>query len=193
MDCPEPFPVPHTSLPQLELSRPGVCLPVGTPLHHSLWTPSLCRAALEIPPLFTELLSPHWRKKRRGGGSLSRGCSEPNPCPSWAPAVPTPCCLPQDTGTSSLSSVGGLLPTPQPPTLVELSWVSHSVSGIPTQTSAYSLNLWPVHNASPPRIPPAPPCTQFPLSPHQIRCVSFSKCTGEQQPLRTVCWPYHMG
>lgn len=132
-------------------------------------------------------------EKKGGGGSLSRGCSEPNPCPSWAPAVPTPCCLPQDTGTSSLSSVGGLLPTPQPPTLVELSWVSHSVSGIPTQTSAYSLNLWPVHNASPPRIPPAPPCTQFPLSPHQIRCVSFSKCTGEQQPLRTVCWPYHMG
>ena len=68
------------------------------------------------------------------GVALSKQCSEPNPCPSWAPAVPTPCWLPQETGTSSLSSVGGLLPTPQPPTLVELSWVSHSLSGIPTQT-----------------------------------------------------------
>lgn len=154
MGCPEPFPVPHTSMPQLELSRPGVCLPLGTPLHHSLWTPSLCRAALEIPPLFTELLSS--LEKKKGGVSLSRGCSEPNPGPSWAPAVPTPCWLPQDTGTCSLSSVGGLLPTPQPPTLVELSWVSHSLSGIPTQSSASSLNLWPVHNASP---SPHPSCS----------------------------------
>ena len=88
--------------------------------------------------------------------ALSKRCSEPNPCPSWAPAVPTPRWLLQETGTFSLSSVGGLLPTAQPSTLVELSWVSHSVSGIPTQTSASSRNLWPVTNASP---SPHPSCS----------------------------------